>query len=105
MTLQLRPRLVAAASACLALTACGDRSGAEETVRQALKDPESARFGDFYYNAKTKKGCLGVNAKNSMGGYTGFTQFHLRKDDQGWSWDSDVEEGHQTCKETYADVS
>lgn len=59
----------------LLLTACDrNRSEAEEAVRTRLKDPESARFGDFYYNAQTGRGCLTVNAKNSMGGYIGDQQ-------------------------------
>ena len=49
-------RLLVLATSCLSLSACGgQRRGAEEVVRNALKDPESARFGHFYYNGKTKK--------------------------------------------------
>ncbi|UCU97700.1 hypothetical protein [Acidovorax radicis] len=46
----------------------------KRAVLNALKDPESARFRnlktslDLYF-------CGEVNAKNSMGGYTGFTRF------------------------------
>lgn len=67
------------------LVACGsNRSDAEKAVRSALKDPESAKFGEFYFNENTKKGCLGVNAKNSMGGYTGEQQAFLVKTEKGW---------------------
>jgi len=75
------------------LSRCGgNRSGAEEAVRAILKDPESARFGNFYYNDKTHKGCLTVNARNSMGGYTGDQQAYVEKGKDGWKSDyiSDV---------------
>ena len=37
--------------ACLTLTACNStQRGAEAAVRENLKDPESARFGEFYFN-------------------------------------------------------
>ena len=55
------------------------KSQVENAVRARLKDPESARFGDFYLNWKTGKGCLVVNAKNSMGGYTGDQVAYIEK--------------------------
>ena len=55
------------------------KSQAENAVRERLKDPDSARFGDFYLNSKTGKGCLVVNAKNSMGGYTGDQVAYIEK--------------------------
>jgi hypothetical protein len=87
----------------LVLTACSGRSDAEKTVREALKDPESAKFGEYYFNSGTGKACLTTNAKNSMGGYTGDSQSHLIKDKEGWHYDGDVEETHADCRRTYAD--
>lgn len=67
------------------LSACDrNRSGAEDAVRGALIDPDSAKFGEFYFNEKTQRGCLAVNAKNSMGGYTGEQQAYVEKTDDGW---------------------
>lgn len=46
----------------------------KRTVLNALKDPDSARFK----NLKTSRDlyfCGEVNAKNSLGGYTGFSRF------------------------------
>jgi hypothetical protein len=50
-----------------------------ESVRDNLKDPESARFGQMFA-AKPKEGgmpmvCGYVNAKNSYGGYVGEQPF------------------------------
>lgn len=67
------------------LSACNsNRSTAEDAVRERLKDPESAKFSEFSYNEETKKGCLTVNAKNSMGGYTGEQQAYLKMVDGQW---------------------
>lgn len=50
----------------------------QESVRSALKDPESAKFGQIYLN-KNKDGlsavCGEVNSKNSYGGYVGPQRF------------------------------
>lgn len=48
----------------------------ESSVKAALKDPDSAKFGtrQMHANPKAKTGftvCGYVNAKNSLGGYTG----------------------------------
>ena len=93
-----------ALSASLAMAACSsNQHSAEEAVRQSLKDPESARFGAFYYNSTTKKACLTTNAKNEMGGYTGNKEVHLTRDDSGWTYVGDEEESSADCKEGYAD--
>jgi hypothetical protein len=89
----------------LLLSACSERSGAEEAVREGLKDPDSAKFGEFYYNAATKKACLTVNAKNSMGGYTGNQEAELKKGEDGWSVNGMLELDHETCKGGYANAA
>lgn len=82
------------------LSACdGNRSGAEEAVRNVLKDPDSAKFGDFYYNEKTKNGCLAVNSKNSMGGYTGEQQAYVTKTEKGWEYNGIADIPAATCHE------
>ena len=53
-----------------------------EAVKERLKDPESAQFRKF---RKVSDGeiCGEVNAKNSYGGYTGFSAFiYFVKDDR-----------------------
>ena len=67
--------------AIIALTACGSnrdsvikdvtKDKVKDEVRRNLKDPDSAKFGDYHLNSKTGRGCIEVNAKNDMGGYTG----------------------------------
>lgn len=50
----------------------------KDAVKQRLKDPESVQFRKTYFH-RGKSGvpvaCGQVNAKNSMGGYTGFQRF------------------------------
>ncbi|WP_294302470.1 hypothetical protein [uncultured Sphingomonas sp.] len=90
----------------VSLVACGNhQSSAEAAVRDSLKDPESARFGEFYFNEKTGKGCLSVNAKNSMGGYTGDQQAYLRLKDSTWEVEGISEVSHESCRNTFADTT
>lgn len=57
---------------------------AKKAVLSNLKDPDSAKFGKFSL-AGTKGACLTVNAKNSMGGYTGDQQAYLlREGEKDW---------------------
>lgn len=104
MTHKGSSRLLAILAAVTTLAGCAsDRHGAEEEVKRNLKDPESAQFGDFYYNPTTKKACLMVNAKNSMGGYTGDSAILLKKADKGWEYVSDNDTYFDTCKTVLAD--
>ncbi len=51
---------------------------AERAVRASLKDPDSAQFRDVRTNYTEEFGvvaCGRVNAKNDLGGYTGFRRF------------------------------
>ncbi|WP_372400135.1 hypothetical protein [Azospirillum sp. HJ39] len=50
----------------------------EEGARSSLKDPDSAKFKDIVaFKTKTGSiaGCGLINAKNSYGGYIGYTPF------------------------------
>lgn len=88
------------------LAACSSmKNGAEAAVRESLKDPDSAKFGEFYYNKKTKKGCLTVNAKNSMGGYTGDEQAYLQVGDKGWEVHGIAEVSQDSCQRLHADAT
>jgi hypothetical protein len=48
----------------------GQDSGAEKAVLASLRDPDSAKFGKFTLVGQDRA-CLTVNARNSVGGYTG----------------------------------
>jgi len=51
---------------------------AERAVRAELKDPDAAQFRDVRANYSEEFGvvaCGRVNAKNELGGYTGFRRF------------------------------
>lgn len=95
-------RLIVLAALTL-LGGCGEEKAAQEAVLKALNDPDSAKFGEFYYNPATGKGCIGVNAKNAMGGYTGEKQVELVKATDGWAAVGDMEFSHEDCKWLHAD--
>lgn len=69
----------------LLLSGCdlnGSMGQAEDAVREKLADPDSAKFRDLrVVVSTTRKGsrleavCGDVNAKNRMGGYSGYTPF------------------------------
>lgn len=62
----------------LCLSGCDSPdAGLRRAVLGELKDPNSAIFGDvIVYKARA---CIGVNSKNSYGGYTGETVAHLKR--------------------------
>jgi hypothetical protein len=90
-------------AAALALAGCSQRSAVEGAVKDNLKDPDSVRFGTFYYNRSSKRACITVNAKNSMGGYTGDKQVRMEKTTDGWQWIEDREETPDDCRAFFAD--
>ena len=50
----------------------------KDMVREKLKDPDSARFRNVFFNRGRDNvpiACGEVNARNSFGGYTGFERF------------------------------
>ena len=64
------------------------RKGLEDRVREGLKDPDSAKFtGEFLSRSDNPASpvislCGQVNAKNSYGGYGGFSAFIVNSDMQ-----------------------
>lgn len=50
-------------------------SAGEDSIRELLKDPDSAQFQNVTYQSKTNTVCGEVNAKNGFGGYSGFSVF------------------------------
>ena len=51
----------------------------EKQVRESLKDPDSARFGEMSNSEDGAIACGTVNAKNGFGGYTGDQTFMLHE--------------------------
>ena len=56
------------------------RAAAEDGVRNALKDPDSAKFRQVGVYRAQKLVCGQVNSKNSFGGYSGFQDFVIDGD-------------------------
>ncbi|WP_418139976.1 hypothetical protein AB9R84_15685 (plasmid) [Oceanimonas smirnovii] len=76
------------------------KSSAKDAIYKVLKDPDSAKFGEF--TVETVGGisvaCFTVNAKNSFGGYVGDREFSLmRLLDQPWEIIASKEESHMKC--------
>lgn len=64
------------------ISACSNpESDAKNAVLNRLSDPDSAKFGEFTL-VNEHGACLGVNARNKMGGYTGEQQAILIRGDQ-----------------------
>lgn len=81
------------------LGGCGEEKAAQKAVLEVLKDPDSAKFGEFQYNAETKRACLGVNSKNSMGGYTGEQQAILNDGEKGLEFSRFTDLTAEECKD------
>ncbi len=87
------------------LAACGGaESDARKAVLENLKDPDSAKFGKFT-NINDKAACLTVNARNSMGGYTGDQQACLIKQNGKWIAIDIYNQSHDMCITTMTKVS
>lgn len=75
-------RFLLVAACATGLGACDhpNVTSAKDAVRRVLVDPESAQFRDVRQYSKPDSPvlvCGKVNAKNRMGGYTGFHNFML----------------------------
>lgn len=81
----------------LLLAACGSaESDAQKAVRNSLKDPDSAKFGQ-YTLVNSEHACLTVNARNSFGGYTGDQQATLVKIEKEWMVINIDKFSHESC--------
>lgn len=96
-------KYLAMSVAVILLTACSETGAIEEAVKAGLKDPDSAKFGEISQaeGPKGKYACATVNARNSMGGYTGDSQMYLLHDEtEGWVVVDDLDTiTHEKCKE------
>jgi len=95
-------RLALVALAGIILAGCGksDIDRAREAVVNRLKDPESAQFRNERVVGKEGFVCGEVNAKNSAGGYVGFSSYAAFRLDDG-SYEAFLEsEGQTTFKES-----
>lgn len=70
----------------------------QEIVRVRLVDPDSAKFGEVTL-VNENHACVSVNAKNSMGGYSGEQQAFLKKISGLWQVISIDEVTHKSCIE------
>lgn len=98
-------RLAVTALIALGISGCGfsDESKIQDAVRARLKDPDSARFGEL--TVVGKQACITVNAKNSMGGYTGDQQAYLQEADGNWDVvDISSKLNHAACLQVIAGV-
>jgi hypothetical protein len=89
-------KFIIATSALLLASCSGAESDAKKSVLAVLKDPDSAKFGQFT-NIHDKAACLTVNAKNSMGGYTGDKQASLMKFSEKWKLLDIDKLSHEQC--------
>lgn len=84
------------------LSACGSpESDAKKAVLSRLNDPDSAKFGQFTL-VNEHGACLGVNARNKMGGYTGEQQAILMRGDKDrgneeWQVTDFTKLSHENC--------
>lgn len=65
------------------LSGCGSPGAtaieqAKTLVVHDLLDPSSAQFRDLKFHERTGAVCGELNAKNRMGGYTGFRRFYVK---------------------------
>lgn len=96
--------IAAAIAGCILLAGCGGaESEAKKAVLANLKDPDSAKFGKFT-QVSENLACMTVNAKNSMGGYTGDQQAFLKKVDGKWEFYFTQDVSHSMCIETWPKV-
>ena len=74
----------------------------QESVREKLRDPESARFKDAFFHrgaAGAPMSCGWVNSKNGFGGYVGWMRYMSGGSSQLTFIESEMEDGFQ---ETWA---
>lgn len=82
----------------LILAACGAESDVKKAVIATLIDPDSVKFGETTLIGEDAA-CITVNAKNTMGGYTGNKELYLRKMNNAWIVGNTSDVSHEDCVE------
>lgn len=72
-----------------------DEAAARAATAKLLRDPASARFGQF--TPAGDGGCLTVNAKNAYGAYPGDSQAVLVKSEGAWFAAAIEDMTHEKC--------
>lgn len=72
-------------------------------VKNSLIDQDSAKFKGFQINKTETKACILVNAKNRMGGYTGFSVAELEKINSKWNITS-MDGNFENCSKIHFDI-
>lgn len=92
--------IAGALSLVLLVVACpgGDKSAIKGAVKEGLKDPGSAEFGDMVFSENGQRACIQWNAKNGFGGYGEGSTAELEK--QQGSWVVIAMEGGANCDPT-----
>ncbi len=65
------------------MAGCSQDHELQKIIKSTLKDPDSAKFGEVLYYEDIA--CYEVNAKNSMGGYTGTKVAFLMEIEKNWN--------------------
>ncbi len=81
----------------------GDAGEIKKVTLQNLKDPESAKFGEVKI-INNRLACLTVNAKNSMGGFSGNQQAFLRKEGGKWEFYFIEDFSQDMCEEVWTQL-
>ncbi|MBO9717493.1 MAG: hypothetical protein J7507_11975 [Pseudoxanthomonas sp.] len=74
------PAMAIALGGCSQVELYQFESAAKDAVKQSLVDPDSAQFRDLRIMRRSEHErilCGELNARNRMGGYTGFTPFYI----------------------------
>lgn len=94
----------------MGMSGCGDNSSSlsqiteeskiQEAIRASLKDPDSAKFGEWGL-INEKSACMTVNAKNGFGGYNGDKEAYLHKIQNKWEFITLIDTlSHEQCIKT-----
>ena len=80
------------------------RSNQKKLVLSKLKDPDSATFKDFAEVTRNSRyiRCGRVNAKNSLGGYTGYKTFVHENSTETWKFELNTVKSDMMCSVIYA---
>ena len=88
------------------LTGCGEESKIKEQVKKHLIDPDSVTWGriELKESELGKIGCVELNSKNRVGGYTGVQALIVANlNDNGWKVVSDEGVPFNICMKIVAE--